>query len=293
MNKPLEGIIAPITTPFENEEVDLGGLRENVRKYARTGLSGLFVLGSNGENKSLSDGEKWSILETVLDAHSPDQMVVAGAGYESTKLTVDFARQAARMGADYVSVLTPSYYKKRLTDEAFIRYFKDVADAVPVPVLIYNVPGHTGVTLSVKVVEAVAGHPNIAGMKDVAPGMFVQYLEAAAGRIAILSGTLDSILPALLLGAVGGVLSLANAFPEACCDLYRRVQANDMAGAREIYMKLLRLNRSVSGSLGVAGVKAAMELNGYCGGDPRLPLLPLTPQERESLRHAVITAGVI
>lgn len=293
MPNRISGVIAPISTPFVNEEVNLSHLRENVRKYAKTPLAGFFVLGSNGENKSLSEPEKLRVLETVIKEKHPNQMVIAGVASESTYLTISFAQQAADLGANYLSLLPPSYFKKQLTDEALIQYYLEVADKSPIPIMAYNAPGFNGVTLSLKVVEEIAKHPNIAGMKDTSPGQIFNYLEVCDGYdFDVLSGTINTLMPALLLGASGGVVSLANAFPQECYELYQAVQNRLFAEAGQINLRLLRLNRAVSGSSGVAGVKYAMDIAGYYGGEPRRPLLPLKDTDKERIRTAVSAAGI-
>jgi 4-hydroxy-2-oxoglutarate aldolase len=293
MKKNLQGIIAPISTPFIDGEVAYDQLTHNILRYAKTRLSGIFALGSNGENPALEEQERLKVFETIMKSRSPEQTVIAGTAFESTQLAIRFARILVGMGADYISVLTPSYYKKALSDDAQIGHFQRIADALPVPILIYNVPGHTGITLSPKVVESLAQHPNIAAMKDVAPGMFSHYLQYASDHFSIIAGTIDSLLPALMIGAVGGVVSLANAFPEACCELYKLFKNGELSQAKDLYRRLLRLNQSISGVYAVAGVKAAMDLNGYFGGDPRLPLLPLSLEQKQRLAEVVNKSGVL
>lgn len=290
MNQRLSGIFAPITTPFLNDEVSFKHFKENMIKYRKSSLHGFFVLGSNGENKSLTEDEKLKILEIVLREKAEHQLVMAGTGYESTRHTVAFSKKVAEMGADFVSIVTPSYFKKRLTDEAMIGYYTNVADAISIPVLAYNAPGFTGMTLSAKVVEKISRHPNIAGMKDTSPGNMSGYLDARNGDFDILAGTVSTLFPAMLLGATGGVVSLANAFPEPCCKLYEKFIAGNLEGARQLHYTLFRLNRSVSGSFGVAGVKYAMEIGGFYGGDPRLPLLALTDDNKKTISNAVTDA---
>lgn len=293
MKKPLQGIYAPLSTPFVDGEIDYGKLRHNLGRYGETQLEGLFVLGSNGENPALEEQERLRVLETVMDARPKEQTIIVGTSFESTQQAIRFGRIVAGMGADYISVLTPSYYKKALSDEAQIGHFQRIADALSVPIVIYNVPGHTGIVLSRKVIEVLSRHPNIAAMKDGAPGMFPHYLQCAGNDFSLISGTIDSLLPALMLGAVGGVVSLANPFPEACCQLYKFFKSGELAHAHDLYWRLLGLNKSISGTYAVAGVKAAMELNGFFGGDPRLPLLPLNPDQKLRLKEAIEQSGVL
>ncbi|NMC79797.1 MAG: dihydrodipicolinate synthase family protein [Chloroflexi bacterium] len=293
MSKKITGVFSPISTPFADQEVSLSYLKENVRRYAQTPLAGYLVLGSNGENRSLSEQEKLQVLETVIREKQAAQIVIAGVVSESTRLAILFAQQAAELGADYVSLLPPSYFKKQLTDEAYVQYYLEVAEKSAVPVMIYNAPGFNGVTLSPKVVEKIASHPNVAGMKDTDSGKIFNYLEICHDLdFAILSGTINTMMPALLLGAAGGVVSLANTFPRECFELYQAVQNGTLEEARQINLRLLRLNRAISGSSGIAGVKYAMELAGYHGGDPRRPLLPLTEAAKEHIRSAIAAAGI-
>lgn len=288
----LSGIFAPITTPFVDEEVAIAHLKDNVRKYRNTPLAGFFALGSNGESKSLTEEEKLKVLEVVIQEKAEHQLVMAGTGYESTRQTVAFSKKAASLGADFVSILTPSYFKKGLTDEAMIGYYTDVAEAVPVPVLIYNAPGFTGMTVSPKVIEKISPHPNIQGMKDTSPADIGRYLQVCGEDFEVLSGTINTLFPGLTLGASGGVVSLANAFPKPCCQLFERFKDGDLEEARKLHYRLFRLNHSVSGSFGVAGVKYAMEVAGYYGGAPRLPLLPLKDDAKASIEEAIARAGL-
>jgi 4-hydroxy-2-oxoglutarate aldolase len=292
MTKQISGILAPTTTPFVNEEVSIQHLRQNIQKYVKTPLAGFFTLGSNGENKSLTEDEKLKTLEAVLKEKSQHQIVMAGAGYESTRQTIAFSKKVAELGADFVSLLTPSYFKKRLTDEAMIGYYMDVAEALSIPVLIYNAPGFTGMTISPKVIEKISRHPNIAGMKDTSPDGLVRYLEVCGDDFDVVSGTINTLLTGLALGASGGVVSLANAFPHPCCELYERFRRGDLEGARTLHHKLFRLNQSVSGSFGVAGVKYAMEVAGYYGGPPRRPLLPLKENDKKRIKEAIAKEGL-
>ncbi len=293
MTEKLSGIFAPITTPFVDEEISVEMMRKNMQKYRESSLNGIFALGSNGENKSMTESEKLKILEAVLEEKADHQVVMAGTGYESTRETIAFSKKVAEMGAAYVSVVSPSYFKKRMTDEAMIAFYTDVAEALSIPVVVYNAPGFTGVTVSPKVIGALALHPNIAGMKDSSSGNMSDYVEACGdASFNILSGTISTLFTALMLGATGGVVSLANAFPEPPCELYAKFMAGDFEGARRLHYTLYGLNRSVSGSYGVAGVKYAMELGGFYGGNPRRPLLPLKPEEKESVKKAVRAAGL-
>lgn len=218
---------------------------------------------------------------------------MAGSGYESTRITIAFSKKVAEAGADCVSILTPSYFKKRLTDDAMVRYYMDIDDAVPIPIILYNAPGFTGMTISPAVIEKISRHQNIAGMKDTSKGNISSYLSVCSDSFIILSGTASTLFTAMVLGAKGGVVSLANAFPDPCCQLYDKYIAGDIEGVRRLHYLLFQLNKSVSGSYGVAGVKYAMEIAGFNGGDPRLPLLPITNEGKKAIKNAISNSGII
>jgi 4-hydroxy-2-oxoglutarate aldolase len=293
MTQKVCGIFAPITTPFVDDEVAFDHFRENIKKYSQTPLNGYLVLGSNGESKSLTEDEKLKLVEIVLEEKSEPQLVMAGTGYESTRQTIAFSKKVQELGADVVSVVTPSYFKKSLSDDALIGYYTQVADALHIPVFAYNAPGFTGLTLSARVIEAISKHPNIGGMKDTSPAGLAGYLEVCSDDFDVLSGTMNTLFIGLSLGASGGVISLANAFPQPCCTLYEAYTRGDIAKARELHSTLFRLNQSVSGAAGVAGVKYAMELGGFYGGSPRLPLLPIKDSDKQRIQKAAEEAGVL
>jgi len=289
----LSGVFAPVVTPFRNGELALDDLRFNLRKLDSSGLAGYLALGSNGEFRSLSNDEQLRVLE-VFAEEKGGKTVMAGTARESTKHTVDITKRIAQMGFEYASVLTPCYFARQMTDAALTGYFETVADASPIPVLLYNAPGFTGgVQLSAKVVKTLAAHPNIVGMKDSSPAgpdKFLVLLDHMPD-FHVLAGSANFFYAALHLGASGGVISLANALPEPCCELYRLFRQGEYRRALDLHFRLSRLNSSVSGSFGVAGVKAAMDLEGFRGGEPRHPLIPASASDREGIRRKIEAEG--
>ncbi len=287
----LKGVYAPIGTPFVNEEVAYDQLESNVKKYARSKLTGYLAIGSNGECVHLSEKEKLKALEIIVANKADHQKVMAGSSVESTRLTIELCKKVAAIGADFASILTPSYFKGKLNDAAMSKYFLDVADGSPIPVVGYNAPGFTGVTISVGVLKAMAAHENIVGVKDTSPGMIGSYLRATLHLdFDVLSGTANTLFPAMMMGATGGIVSLANAYPDVCVALYEKCIAGDIKGAQDLHLLLGQLNGACSGSYGVAGVKYASEVAGFYGGDPRLPLLPLKESDKQAIRDGI--AGV-
>lgn len=237
--------------------------------------------------------ERFEVLKLVLATSSRDKTIMAGTGAESTKETIALSERAAKMGAHFVSLLMPSFFAKRMTDEVLTTHILAVADASPVPVLIYNNPSvAAGVTVGAEVIRAVSGHPNVAGMKDSSKGNYPQYIQAAKPGFSILAGSADFFLDLLRAGGAGGVLSLADVFPDACAALDRAFREGKVAEAEKRNALLLELNKQVSGTYGVAGVKAAMDFAGFCGGEPRRPLKGLTPEQKADLGKKVAESGL-
>jgi len=180
-----------------------------------------------------------------------------------------------------------------MSDKALIQHFVEVAENSPIPVLLYNNPGVTGITMSTAVIKEVSSHPKIVGMKDSSPGNLSAYIASARPGFSLLAGSANFFFTGLLMGAVGGVLSLADAFPEPCCKLYDLGAAGKLEEGRAFQIELLELNQKVSGKFGVAGVKAAMDLAGFYGGPPRAPLPPLTADEKKKLREDLVASGFL
>lgn len=285
----LTGVFAPVVTPFrEDGTIDYGALKRNVEKLLRTRLRGYLVLGTNGEFRSLMYEEKLKVIEAVLEVKG-DKVVIGGAGCESTFESVQLARDLASLGVDFVSLISPSFFAKRMTDDVLFRYFTEIAEAVDKPVLLYNNPAvANNLCLSPGLISRVSEHPNIFGLKDTSRGNYDAYIAASSGKdFWVLAGSADFVFPALLVGAVGGVLSLANVFPDLCCDLVELGLKRDLERGLPLHRFVAKLNSLVSGRYGVSGVKAAMNLFGFEGGFPRRPLEALNEVQRETLKREV------
>jgi len=290
----LSGVFAPVTTPFdERGELLLPELASNIEKLNASKLRGYLILGTNGEFKSLSEAERINVVRTVVQVAAKDKVVMVGTGCESTRQSIDATKEAAGMGIHYVSLISPSFFAKKMTDQALLSHFRSIADVSPVPVLLYNNPEVAVVTYSTGMVGEISKHPNIVGMKDSSKGNFASYLLAAGPDFNLLAGSANFFLEALVMGGVGGVLSIANFAPEACCKVYELWGARKLDEARAEQYRLMTLNQKVSGKFGVAGVKTAMDLFGFYGGPPRSPLLALTSEEKNKLREDLRTAGFL
>jgi len=290
----LSGVFAPLTTPFEGDEVSYERFASNIEKLNASGLKGYFVLGTNGEYKSLSVPERLELLKTAATHRAADKAFMAGTGMESTKETIEMTRRAADIGVDMVSLLMPHFFARRIGDEVLVRYITEVADHSPVPVLIYNNPSvAAGITVSPEVVRRVSTHQNVVGMKDSSSGNYTKYLEAAAEGFYVLAGSAGFFLALLQAGGIGGVLSLANVFPDVCAELFALFTQGKTEEAAGLSARIVGLNKVVSGSGGVASVKAAMDIMGFYGGEPRRPISGVTAEQKEVLKKELIERGFL
>lgn len=293
--KKLSGVFAPVVTPFNSDELALDDLRFNLRKLNESDLTGYLALGSNGEFRSLSDKEQIQVLE-VFAEEKGNKTVLVGTGCESTRQTIEKSKLASKMGFDYVSIITPNYFAKHIDGATLQRYYTQIADSIDIPVLLYNVPGFAGgVQIPTQTVAALSKHPNIVGMKDsspTGPAKFLTHLDPAED-FHVLAGSANFIYSSLHLGAAGGVISLANALPEPCCELYRFFAQGEYDKAKVLSFRLTRLNQAVSGAWGVAGAKAAMDIVGFKGGQPRHPLRSLSDEAKQQIKQAIIDEGFI
>jgi 4-hydroxy-2-oxoglutarate aldolase len=291
----LEGVFPPIPTPFIGDSVDHRGLAGNVARWMQTKLAGLVALGSNGEAPLLEDAESDAVIETVR-AHVPhDRTLIGGVGRESTAATIAAAKRAARLGVEVVLVRTPSFYKNVMTTDAFVRHYTAVADASPVPVLLYNVTLFTGVNLPPDAVERLAAHPNIIGMKE-SNGDLVQLAETIARTpddFVVLGGSAPTFYHALCSGVDGGVLAISGVVPDICVDLFHLVRAQRHAEALALQRRITPLGRLLGAVHGVAGLKYALDQIGFVGGPTRRPLGTVPPEAQRQIREQLAALGTL
>ena len=292
----LKGVFPPIPTPFGEEgEVAYDKLAENLERWNRTELSGYLVTGSNGEFASLSEREKMRIWEVARKHIPPGKRFIAGTGCEGTRETVALTRRAASVGAEAALVVTPWYNKSAMRTRELVAHFTTVADAAPIPILLYNVPQFTGVTIGPGAVAKLAEHPNIIGMKDSAGmmEMFAEYVRVTPSSFQFLIGSALSFYVALCVGARGAILALANIAPQECVLIQRLFQDGKHEEAKQLQLRLMPLATTVTSRFGIGGLKAAMALRGYYGGPPRRPLLPPLPEEAEAIRVEMAAADLL
>ncbi len=293
----LYGIYPPVPTFFdEDEALDLTTLREHVTRLRQKGISRFVALGSNGEAVHLDPDERRAVIATIREAAGADAQVVAGAGADSTRTTIALCHLAAEAGADAALILPPHYYRDRMTKTAVAAHFRAVADASPLPIVIYNMPANAaGLDVDAETAIALSLHPNILGIKD-SSGNVAKMAEIAAGAregFRVLAGSAGFLLPALVVGAVGAVAALANVAPRECLRLQSLFEQGDIEEARVLQARLVAPNTAVTSGFGVAGLKAALQFVAHYGGQPRRPLAPLDEGERVRLRAILAEADLL
>jgi 4-hydroxy-2-oxoglutarate aldolase len=292
----IKGVFAPIITCFDgNEELDFKSLKKNIDKWANTRMHGYVVLGSNGEANYMTFDEKVRLVAEVVKLNAGKKVVIAGTGLETTRETIALTKACAKEGAQAALVLTPFYFKASMNSAALSAHFKAVADASPIPTLLYNMPGNTGLNMDSNLVAELSHHPNIVGLKD-SGGNLVQIgeiINKAKPGFIVFAGSGSFLLTTLVLGGHGTTAALANIMPNELADIYEAFKAGDMEKARKAQLKVMEINKAVTGKYGVPGLKAAMDMMGYVGGKPRLPMLPLIEKDRADLEKIIkATLGV-
>jgi 4-hydroxy-2-oxoglutarate aldolase len=288
--RQLAGVFAPIPTPFDSATGDIAPvhLRHNVVRVVEAGLDGIVVGGSTGEAALLESEEQRRVVAWVRDALPDRSWLLAGTGAESTRQAVALTRAAAAEGADAVLVRPPSYFAALISAASLADYYRAVADASGVPVLVYNIPKYTHLPVPAGLLQQLATHPNIVGVKDSSGDAktLAAYRDAAADwSVFVGSGSL--LYAALELGCDGGILGVACFAPAACAALLAAFRAGDRARAGQLQERLGPLDKEVVGKLGPAGVKAAMDAVGLYGGPVRPPLAPVAAAERERVAKLV------
>jgi len=283
----LTGVFPPVPTPFKDDAVDAAALTRAIAGWARTSLSGFVVLGSNGEAALMDDDEADRAIAAARDGVPTGKLLIVGTGRESTIGAIRATRRAAALGADAVLVRTPGFFKSQMNADAFVRHYRAVADASSVPVLLYNFTAVTGVDIPPAAVFQLASHPNIGGMKesnaDIAK--LGDLIAGVPSTFRVLAGTATTFYAALCAGCAGGILALGCVVPDACVRLYELTVAGRHDEARALQRALVPLAKLIGPTYGVAGLKAALRLDGIEMGDPRSPLAPLGDAGIAALRE--------
>lgn len=289
----LDGILAPLVTPFDRAgEVDGDAFVANVRAHLAAGLHGVVVAGSTGEAALLDEDERARLVELARGAVPAEGTLLVGTGAESTRAVITRSRAAAERGADGVLVVAPHYYGDAMTPDALRDHYLRIADASPVPVLLYTIPKYMHFALPADVVAVLARHENIVGMKDSSGDatLLRGYLATQGAAFKVLTGSGSLLGEALGLGAHGAILAVALFAPALALDVLQAARAGDSGGVTASQQRLAPLAARIVAGMGVAGVKAALDAVGLRGGAPRPPLRPLTPDGADTLRSLIRAA---
>src|SRR3954463_3732869 len=286
----LQGIFPPITTPFDHEgNIYVAKIRHNVEKWNLTTLSGYVVMGSTGESVMLTPDEKSCMWEQVAKAAAPEKLLIAGTGVESVRETVWLTNRAAEMGYKAAMVRTPHYYKNLVNNAAAqTLYFRAVADQSKIPLIIYNWPQATGVDIPVEAVCALSEHPNVIAIKESSGNLekVMQMIREVKHGFQVLVGSAPTLWPSFQVGAVGAILAYANAAPYSVIAIWEAYRTREEAAGLDWQNRIGRASTLVTTKYGVPGLKFAMDLNGYYGGPPRLPLTVPTEAAKREIEEA-------
>jgi 4-hydroxy-2-oxoglutarate aldolase len=286
----LSGVMPPITTPFQKGNFASDKLKNNLKKWNKTNLSGYLVLGSNGEAVYLNEKEKIKVVEVARASIHRSKFMVVGTGMESTWETIRFTDQVAGMGADFALVVTPSYFKGSMKPQILYDHFIAVAESSRIGILIYNVPQFTGINLEPEWIAKLSEHPNIIGMKDSSGNIdqLSEIIRLSQKGFAVFVGSAPVFFPALCVGAVGGILAVANVVPQECVRIQSLFSKGKTNEARALQSQLTPLAKAVTTKYGIGGLKMAMDLTGYFGGNPRLPLKRPGREVEEELKRFLL-----
>ena len=283
----LQGIYPPVTTPFDhNGDLWKVKVQHNVEKWNRTGLAGYVVCGSTGESVLLTEAEKVRLWEWVAEYAATEKLLIAGTGMEGVRETVSLTNRAANIGYKAAMVRTPHYYKNLINNpSAQMLYFRAVADESKIPVIIYNWPQTTGVDIAPEAVAELSNHPNIIGVKESSGNLekVMQMIREVKAGFNVLVGSAPTLAPSFAVGAAGAILAFANAAPYATICIWEAHRTREPEAALEWQHRISRAAQLVTTKYGIPGLKYAMDLMGYYGGPPRLPLVPASPQARQEI----------
>ena len=272
----LHGVLLPITTPFRSEHIDHDALRANLDRWTTTGIGGFVLLGSTGERVHLDEREYLDVIETAREVVPGSMAFIVGAGQQSTVGTIKEIASAAAAGADAVLVITPHFYRSAISQDVLVSYYRSVADAAPIPLLLYSMPPLTGIKIEPETIARLSEHPNIVGVKDSSNDVagFSETVRLCPADFAVMTGNGTVFLDALQAGATGAILAVGCVVPEICVEILRAFKTGDLERAAMLQSKLTPLAAAVTTRFGIGGLKAALDLAGYRGGSVRAPLQP-------------------
>ena len=294
--KTLSGILLPLPTPFDgNDVVDTPSLCADIENWNKTGIAGYVLLGSTGERAHLGEHECLNVIESARE-NVPDAMLfIVGAGQQSTRATIDEVRRVATAGSEAMLVITPHFYRAEMTQNVLINHYLAVADASPVPVLLYSIPQLTGVTLAPETIATLSAHENIIGVKDSSGDILAlaETVRQVPEDFAVLTGSGSALYPALCIGARGGILAIGCIAPRLAVEVYEAFQTGEHESARKLQQRLTTLTRGILGRYGISGLKVALDMLGYSGGKVRAPLQDASEEARRTIAAILNETGLM
>lgn len=287
------GSITALITPFRGGEVDEKAFQEFVDWQIQEGSNGVVPVGTTGESPTLSHDEHKRVVELCVEVAKGKVPVIAGTGSNSTAEAIDLTRHAKEAGVDAALIVTPYYNKP--TQEGLYLHYRAIAEAVDIPIVIYNIPGRSIVDMSVETMARLAKLPNIIGVKDATNDLArpLATRVAIGGEFCQLSGEDATIAAFLAQGGHGCISVTANVAPRLCSDLHKAWQANDFDKFGEIRDRLMPLHASLFCESSPGPVKYAASLLGKCSADTRLPLAPITEASRGRVTEAMRSVGLL
>lgn len=288
-----EGVITALVTPFRGDKLDEEALRRLVEEQIAGGVDGLVPVGTTGESPTVTNEEHVRVIEIVVQAAKKRVPVIAGTGSNSTRETIEMSREAKRVGADGLLLVTPYY--NRPNQEHLYRHFKAVLEAVPLPGILYNVPSRTGCDLLPDTIARLTEVKEVVGVKEASgnPLRTAQIVARVGDRLAVLSGDDAISLPIFAVGGRGVISVLSNVAPSQTSAMWDAAAAGDWKKARELYYKLLPLSEGLFVEPNPVPVKAALAMMGRIADEIRPPLYPLASQHREKLRAQLRDLGLV
>ena len=294
----LAGTFLPVTTPFDpvTGDVDYVAFGNNLRMWFGSPIRGILIGGSTGESVFLDERERSKLIEEARSVIPDEALVIAGTGSEATRHTIQLTQQAAAVGADAALVSPPAYFKGAMTKEALTSHYRAVADASPVPVLIYQVPLRLStIEFSTGLVATLSDHPNIIGIKDSRGeiDLLVELVQQSADGFQVLTGNGSVLYPALGIGAVGGIVAIGLMAADQAANISVAFREGRLEEAERLQGQIAFVNQSIVGGMGVPGIKAALDLLGFSGGVPRPPLAPVSELGIEEVKGILETADLL
>jgi 4-hydroxy-2-oxoglutarate aldolase len=271
-------------------------MQENLRRWSEFPIQGIVIAGTTGEAVLVDEEERLELVRASREALKPDILLTVGTGLESTRATLRLTRKVADAGAEAVLVQPPAYYKGAMSPEALREHYRSVADGSPIPVIVYQAPLRMStLDFPTGLVAELSNHENIVGIKDSRGKLDLvgELVEQCQAGFQVLVGSGALLYPALEVGAVGGIVAVANMAPAPSGELYQAFQAGRSSEAGRLQKKIGPVHNDIVGAIGVGGVKVALDLLGYRGGEPRAPILPPTEKTREKVRETLVRSGLL